>query len=82
MAPDEDNNPVGSLSHKSNEAKCFPMLYPTGGPTFHDKREENITLSRYLNACILNADSRFAQTCIKLCLGFQVHCTKVVATLV
>ncbi len=62
LAPAEGNSPVSLLSDKSNEAKCFPVLYPTGGPTFHDRREVRITLSRYLNARILNADGRFARS--------------------
>nr|XP_055041698.1 LOW QUALITY PROTEIN: uncharacterized protein LOC129429201 [Misgurnus anguillicaudatus] len=61
VAPAEGNSPVRLLSDKTNEAKCFPVLYPTGGPTFHDARPEKITLTRYLNARILNADGRFAQ---------------------
>ncbi|XP_073714001.1 uncharacterized protein [Misgurnus anguillicaudatus] len=61
VAPGEGNSPVRLLSDETNEAKCFPFLYPTGGPTFHDARPEKITLSRYLNARILNADGRFAQ---------------------
>ncbi|XP_056093733.1 uncharacterized protein LOC130072579 [Rhinichthys klamathensis goyatoka] len=62
VAPAEGNSPVKLLSDKSNEAKCFPVLFPTGGPTFHDERERKITLSRYLNARILNADGRFARS--------------------
>ncbi|XP_065139046.1 uncharacterized protein [Paramisgurnus dabryanus] len=61
VAPAEGKSPVKLLSDKTNEAKCFPVLFPTGGPTFHDEREVKITLSRYLNARILNADGRFAQ---------------------
>ncbi|XP_065109326.2 uncharacterized protein [Paramisgurnus dabryanus] len=61
VAPAEGNSPVRLLSDKTNESKCFPVLYPTGGPTFHDARPEKITLTRYLNARILNADGRFAQ---------------------
>lgn len=34
-APGEGNSPM-RLTDKTNEAKCFPVLYPTGGPTFHD----------------------------------------------
>ncbi|XP_052412218.1 uncharacterized protein LOC127957635 [Carassius gibelio] len=62
VAPAEGNSPIRLLSDKSNEAKCFPVLYPTGGPTFHDERQEKITLTRYLKARILNADGRFAQS--------------------
>lgn len=63
VAPDEGNIPVGLLSDKTNEAKCFPVLYPAGGPTFHEERPENKSkLSQYLNARIINADGCFAQS--------------------
>ncbi|XP_063049297.1 uncharacterized protein LOC134443443 [Engraulis encrasicolus] len=61
MAPAEGNSPVSLLSDKTNESKCFPVLYPLGGPTFHSERESKITLSRYLNTRLLNADGRFAR---------------------
>ncbi|TKS65922.1 ATP-dependent DNA helicase PIF1 [Collichthys lucidus] len=61
VAPGEGNSPVRLLSDKTNEAKCFPVLYPLGGPTFHDDRESKITLARYLNTRILNADGRFGR---------------------
>ncbi|XP_072239813.1 uncharacterized protein [Leuresthes tenuis] len=61
IAPAEGNSPVRLLSDKTNEAKCFPVLFPLGGPTFHDERESKITLSRYLNCRILNADGRFGR---------------------
>jgi hypothetical protein len=61
MAPGEGNSPVKLLYDKTNEGKCFPVLFPSGGPTFHDERESRITLSKYLNARIMNADGRFAR---------------------
>ncbi|XP_002733238.1 uncharacterized protein LOC100378309, partial [Saccoglossus kowalevskii] len=61
VAPAEGNSPVKMLMDESNEAKSFPVLYPTGSPTFHDKRDEKITLSRYLNTRLMNADGRFAR---------------------
>ncbi|XP_076120789.1 uncharacterized protein LOC143101377 [Alosa pseudoharengus] len=61
VAPGEGNSPVRLLSDKTNEAKCFPVLFPSGGPTFHDERESKITLSRYLNTRLLNADGRFGR---------------------
>ncbi|XP_073671989.1 uncharacterized protein [Paramisgurnus dabryanus] len=61
VAPAEGNNPVRMLMDESNEAKCFPTLFPKGTGTFHAPRSEKITLSRYLNNRILNADGRFAQ---------------------
>ncbi|XP_076836836.1 uncharacterized protein LOC143482374 [Brachyhypopomus gauderio] len=61
VAPAEGNNPVRLLTDESNEAKCFPVLFPKGTGTFHDNRPERLTLSRYLNTRILNADGRFAK---------------------
>ncbi len=61
LAPAEGNNPVKLLMDESNEAKCFPVLFPKGTGTFHDSRPQKLTLSRYLNNRILNADGRFAQ---------------------
>ncbi|XP_052403776.1 uncharacterized protein LOC127950661 [Carassius gibelio] len=61
LAPAEGNNPVRLLMDETNEAKCFPVLFPKGTGTFHDSRPEKLTLSRYLNNRILNADGRFAQ---------------------
>ncbi|XP_078795053.1 uncharacterized protein LOC144988493 [Oryzias latipes] len=61
VAPAEGNSPVKLLSDITNEAKCFPVLFPKGGPTFHDGRQHPLTLSRYFNNRILNADCRFAQ---------------------
>ncbi|XP_072554803.1 uncharacterized protein [Paramormyrops kingsleyae] len=61
MAPAEGNNPVRLLTDESNEAKCFPVLFPKGTGTFHDRRKEKLTLCRYLNTRILNADGRFGK---------------------
>ncbi|XP_076872151.1 uncharacterized protein LOC143522232 [Brachyhypopomus gauderio] len=61
VAPAEGNNPVRLLTDESNEAKCFPVLFPKGTGTFHDNRPERLTLCKYLNARILNADGRFAK---------------------
>ncbi|XP_006820870.1 uncharacterized protein LOC100373785 [Saccoglossus kowalevskii] len=61
VAPAEGNSPVKMLEDEGNEAKSFPVLYPSGSPTFHDKREERITLARYLHGRLMNADGRFAR---------------------
>ncbi|XP_070549849.1 uncharacterized protein [Ptychodera flava] len=61
VAPAERNHPVEMLSDESNEAKSFPVLYPTGSPTFLDSREVRITLARYLHNRLMNVDSRFAR---------------------
>ncbi|XP_070548865.1 uncharacterized protein [Ptychodera flava] len=61
VAPAEGNNPVEMLIDESNEAKSFPVLYPSGSPTFLDNREVRITLARYLHNRLMNVDSRFAR---------------------
>lgn len=38
IAPAEGNDPVQLLHDKNNEAKCFPTLFPRGGPTYYDFR--------------------------------------------
>ena len=45
MAPGEGNSPVKLLYDKTNEGKCFPVLFPSGGPTFHDERESRMTVT-------------------------------------
>ncbi|KAK0135929.1 hypothetical protein N1851_028200 [Merluccius polli] len=61
LAPGEGNTPVKMLSDHSNEAKCFPGMFPTGSGTYHDSRSHRLTLCRYFNNRILHADGRFAQ---------------------
>ena len=60
-APCEGNSPVALLNDESNEAKCFPVLFPTGQPTYHDARNVHITLGRYLHNRLMNVDNRFAR---------------------
>ncbi|XP_071963825.1 uncharacterized protein [Antedon mediterranea] len=60
-APCENNSPIALLSNKSNEAKSFPVLFPTGQPTFHDTRDVKITLGRYFHNRLMHIDNRFAQ---------------------
>nr|XP_061838349.1 uncharacterized protein LOC133620798 isoform X2 [Nerophis lumbriciformis] len=61
LAPAEGNSPVRMLSDKLNEAKCFPVLFPTSTNTFHTRRTHRLTLSRYFNNRIMHADGRFAR---------------------
>lgn len=61
VAPGEGNSPVKTLMDETTEAKTFPVLYPEGSPTFSDKREETITLAKYLHIRLMNADNRFAK---------------------
>ena len=34
LTPAEGNNPVRLLPDDTNEAKCFPVLFPKGCPTY------------------------------------------------
>uniref|UniRef100_UPI00358EA4AB uncharacterized protein n=1 Tax=Myxine glutinosa TaxID=7769 RepID=UPI00358EA4AB len=61
IAPAEGNDPVKILMDESNEAKSFPVLFPTGSPTYPDYREQKITRCKYLNSRIMHADGRFAR---------------------
>lgn len=61
LAPAQDNNPVRLLTNEGNESKCFPVLFPKGTGTFNDIREEKLTLCRYFNNWIINADGRFSK---------------------
>ncbi|XP_038139885.1 uncharacterized protein LOC119782800 [Cyprinodon tularosa] len=60
LAPAEGNNPVKLLSDCSNEAKCFPVLFPSGSNTYHQSRKYPLTLFRYFNNKLLHVDGRFA----------------------
>ena len=62
VAPCEGNNPIRLLMEESNEAKCFPVLFPRGEPVFTDDRDVRLTLSRYLNNRLMNVDNRFAKS--------------------
>ncbi|XP_074521382.1 uncharacterized protein LOC141787083 [Halichoeres trimaculatus] len=61
VAPAEGNNPVRLLCDPSNEAKSFPTLFPEGNNTYHESRQYKLSLSRYFNNRILNADGRFGK---------------------
>ncbi|XP_052678330.1 uncharacterized protein LOC128159314 [Crassostrea angulata] len=61
IAPGEGKNPVRMLQEPGNEAKSFPYLFPSGKFSWNDDRPERITLSRYFNNRLMNADNRFAK---------------------
>ncbi|XP_041482326.1 uncharacterized protein LOC121429412 [Lytechinus variegatus] len=60
-APCEGKTPIRLLQDETNEAKCFPVLFPQGQPTYHDKRDQKLTLGRYLHNRLMHVDNRFAQ---------------------
>ncbi|XP_061170933.1 uncharacterized protein LOC133180419 [Saccostrea echinata] len=61
LAPGEGQNPVRMLQEEGNEAKTFPHLFPTGKYSWNESRDVRITLSRYFNNRLMNADNRFAK---------------------
>ncbi|XP_061167749.1 uncharacterized protein LOC133176667 [Saccostrea echinata] len=61
IAPGEGKNPVRMLQETGNEAKCFPYHFPSGKFSWNDERTTRITLSRYFNNRLMNADDRFAK---------------------
>ena len=61
LAPAEGMNPVKLLQEKGNEGKSFPVLFPSGKNTFDEKRHFKLSLGRYFNLRLMNADNRFAQ---------------------
>ena len=61
LAPGEGNSPVKLLSDHENEGKCFPVLFPQGSNTYHQRRPYRLTLARYFINRILHVDGRFAK---------------------
>ncbi|XP_061169173.1 uncharacterized protein LOC133178496 [Saccostrea echinata] len=61
IAPGEGRNPVRMLQEPGNEAKSFPCHFPTGRFSWNEERSEKLTLSRYFNNRLMNADNRFAR---------------------
>ncbi|XP_062574797.1 uncharacterized protein LOC134236639 [Saccostrea cucullata] len=61
IAPSEGKNPIRMLQETGNEAKAFPCLFPSGSFSWNDERSERLTLSRYFNNRLMNADDRFAK---------------------
>ena len=61
IAPGEGQNPVRILQEEGNEAKTFPHLFPTGKFSWNERRDVKISLSRYFNNRLMNADNRFAR---------------------
>lgn len=40
VVPAEGNNPVKLLSDRTNEAKCFPVLFPQARNSYHERRPD------------------------------------------
>ncbi|XP_062580136.1 uncharacterized protein LOC134242119 [Saccostrea cucullata] len=61
IAPGEGRNPVRMLQEPGNEAKTFPCHFPSGKFSWNEERATRITLARYFNNRLMNADDRFAK---------------------
>ncbi|XP_062573153.1 uncharacterized protein LOC134235086, partial [Saccostrea cucullata] len=61
IAPGEGKNPVRMLQEPGNEAKAFPCHFPSGRFSWNEERSQKLTLSRYFNNRVMNADNRFAK---------------------
>ncbi|XP_062587579.1 uncharacterized protein LOC134249219 [Saccostrea cucullata] len=61
IAPSEGKNPIRMLQEEGNKAKTFPHLFPSGNFSWNENRDVKITLSRYFNNRLMNADNRFAK---------------------
>ncbi|XP_062580569.1 uncharacterized protein LOC134242498 [Saccostrea cucullata] len=61
IAPGEGKNPVRMLQEPGNEAKAFPYHFPSGRFSWSEERSQKLTLSRYFNNRLMNADNRFAK---------------------
>ncbi|XP_062572298.1 uncharacterized protein LOC134234263 [Saccostrea cucullata] len=61
IAPSEGRNPVRILQEPGNEAKAFPCHFPSGRFSWNEERSEKLSLSRYFNNRLMNADDRFAK---------------------
>ncbi|XP_062588390.1 uncharacterized protein LOC134250047 [Saccostrea cucullata] len=61
IAPSEGKNPVRMLQEPGNEAKAFPCHFPSGSFSWNEERSEKLTLEKYFNNRLMNADDRFAK---------------------
>ncbi|XP_074549060.1 uncharacterized protein LOC141807175 [Halichoeres trimaculatus] len=61
IAPAQGNKPVGFFAIPKLEAMAFPIQFPTGENTLDDDRPVKLSPSRYFNARLFGADTRFAE---------------------
>ena len=62
IAPGEGKKPVSLYSDKNNEELAFPTLFPKGRFGWDHKRDQKLSLKKYFNTRLLNADGRFSQS--------------------
>ncbi|XP_051814270.1 EF-hand domain-containing protein D1 isoform X1 [Acanthochromis polyacanthus] len=61
VAPAQGNKPVGFFAIPKLEAMAFPVQFPTGENTLDEDRPIKLSPSRYFNARLFGADTRFAE---------------------
>ena len=61
VAPGEGHKPIGILSDKYFEEMCNPTKYPTGKFGLITDRQTKLTVCKYFNRRLLDADGRFAR---------------------
>ena len=61
VAPGEGQKPIGILSDRHFEEMCNPTKYPTGMNGFVTERKIRLTVRKYFNQQLLDADGRFAR---------------------
>ena len=60
ITPSEGNKPVPFFKDKTSEQKAFLTLFPTGQYGLNVERTRKISMTKYFNNRLLNADPRFA----------------------
>ena len=61
VAPGEGQKPIGILCDKHFEEMCNPTKYPTGMHGLVTERKTRLTVRKYFNQRLLDADGRFAR---------------------
>ena len=61
VAPGEGHKPISILSDKHFEEMCNPAKYPTGKFGLITDRKTKLTVRKYFNQRLLDADGRFAR---------------------
>lgn len=62
IAPGEGKKPKGFDDDKFSEQLSFPHLFPTGMFGYTMSREKKISIKKYFQSRLLNADGRFAKS--------------------
>ena len=61
VAPGEGQKPIAILTDEHFEEMCYPNKYPCGNFGLMANREKKLTVRKYFNQRLLDADGRFAK---------------------